>query len=148
MTIAFESDAHREAWRTVRDYFEVLGLSTRTLDLEMPTLRLPYTDAPSLTVQVIAYGDDDAIVVFMSYLAKNFKLTLAACKHLLSKNAENLIGTFGIDSDGWLVKSHSILASDLGRESCELFVTVVTDAETADDFIARFGGERHGPWAS
>jgi hypothetical protein len=145
MAIEFKTAAQQEGYEALRDYLSVLGLSFTTLS-DNPAFQVGFRDSPTALLQVLPWGDDNSVVRFMSYLVKDAKLPPEALTYLLRTNNERFIGLLSLDDDDWVVCSQSILGSDLGRDSCAAIIELVTDQDTANDFIAKFGGERHGGW--
>jgi hypothetical protein len=143
MAIEFESPAQQEAYEALRDYLSVLGLPVTTLP-DNPVFHVMYRDAPSAVINVSPLAADNSIVNFTSFLVTDAKLPPEALKYLLRRNNDRLIGTLSLDDKDRVRCGHSILGSDLGRDSCSTIIKLVTDADEANDFIAEFGGKRLG----
>ncbi len=149
MAFEFDDDAHRDGYDTVCAYLKLLNLPVVPVDdTNFPTLQLRYSDAPSLVIFVVSWEGADALVKFRSHLVRDFTVTSDALTYVMRKNDSNLFAWFALDEDNWLTLNQAMLASDLGRESVEVIIDQVTNGPAADDFIARFGGQRCGAWST
>jgi hypothetical protein len=90
------------------------------------------------------WGDDDATVQTWSYLVTGAELTPDLMRYLLEKNEQLRFGAFGMDSDGDILFSHTIVGSSCEKTSLKASVmaVVMISDKYDDEIVARWGGQR------
>jgi hypothetical protein len=97
-----------------------------------------------VNVAVFPWGDDDAVVCAYSYVVTKVELTPDLMKDLLQKNLQMRFGAFGVDGDGDIVFSHSIVGSscDKSELKASVMAVLVTADKHDDEIVGRWGGQR------
>lgn len=143
MGIKFQTRAQEECYKKVHAYMtKTFGSLFKAHDA-LPTFALVLGSA-MVTVTVLPWGQDDAVVMVRSYVIFGAELTRELLHYLLLENFDFRFGAFGIDKDGDIFFGHNIVGSTLDENELRASVlAVVSTADEYDDKIQqRFGGMR------
>jgi hypothetical protein len=142
MALEFKHVGHQFGYERVLRHLKALELPYQ-VGLNEPFFLLQQ-DSALLRIKVIPYGERDALVWFLSWVVRGARLDTELLTHLLKRNNQLSVGAFGVDDDGDICLTHSLLGSTL--EQGELSTTIMTlllEADAADDAIrAEHGGVR------
>ncbi|HXU45328.1 MAG TPA: YbjN domain-containing protein [Thermoanaerobaculia bacterium] len=136
----FTQAVHEETFRRVREYLSEL-FDDPYCDPEEGHFYVRY-GSTVLEISVEPYGEDEAVVVIMSYCVQGVELAEELFVLLLELNHQMAFGHFSlIDHD--IFFSHSLLGRDLEPRDLLRMITAV--AGTADDWddriVEKYGGQ-------
>jgi hypothetical protein len=139
----FTNDLHRQTYEHVQGLLSTLYGGQYAVSEEWPRFILQEGSA-ELNVLVLPWGDDRAVVELRAYVVFGAELTAELMRYLLQKNDEMVLGAFGVDGDGDVFFSHTLLADDLGTPELRTSVAAVMSAadEYDDEIQKRWGGQR------
>ncbi len=139
----FANDAHQKSYEKVSDYMkELFGEFARTVP-DKPMFAIAMGSALA-QVAVLPWRDDESVVSVRAYVVTGAELKPELLKFLLEKNNEMRFGGFGLDSDGDIFFTHSVVASTCEKNELRnsVMAVVSTADELDDEIMARWGGRR------
>jgi len=146
LSITFASDGHQAAYYKVAAFLWELT-SRFGYSRSQPHFHFDQGSA-RVTVSVRPYMKNDALVEVCSWFlfgAPDAKTNVDLHQRLLRYNAESNFVRYGIDDDGDVCASYSLIASYCTRIDLGAAISAVANAadELDDKLQARFGGLRH-----
>jgi hypothetical protein len=89
------------------------------------------------------WGHDETTITTRARVVEGAELSTHLLYYLMRKNLEVRFGAFGVDEEGTIVYSHSIVGSTCDRQELRASVhSVVAIADQYDDEIVRMAGGR------
>jgi len=139
----FANDLHREAYEHVRQLLTELYGEMFEVTEASPMFRV-HEGSTIASALVMPWGDDRCVVEVRAYVVLGAELVPELMRYLLEQNNELMLGAFGIDSEGDVFFSHSILANDLDKSELRASINAVkfTADKYDDELQARWGGQR------
>jgi len=139
----FANEAHKAGYEKIAAYMkDLFGEFARPLP-DKPMFGLAMGSALA-QVAVLPWRDDETVVSVRSYVVTGAELKPDLLKFLLEKNNEMRFGGFGVDSDGDIFFTHSVVGSTCDKVELRTSVMAVvsTADELDDEIISRWGGRR------
>lgn len=139
----FYNQIHAEAYARVKQMLTELYGEMYLVDEEAPRFGVREGSAVA-NVFVMPWGEDQAVVDVRAWVVMGAELTPELMKFLLLQNNQFMLGGFGIDDEGDIFLSHSLLANDLDKAELRASINAVkATADHFDDEIqSRWGGQR------
>jgi hypothetical protein len=140
----FKTEAQKSCYEKIFPWLQGIW-SDVVIDMEAPHPTAYITAGSAcVLVEVLPWGDDDAVVNTRSYVVTNVDLSPELMHYLLRENDRLLFGAFGIDADGDIFLNHAIVGSECDRPELEASVQAVLSlADEYDDaIVSRWGGQR------
>ena len=139
----FANEAHQKCYEKVAGYMkDLFGEFARTIP-DKPMFGIAMGSALA-QVAVLPWRDDETVVSVRSYVVTGAELKPDLLKFLLEKNNEMRFGGYGVDHDGDIFFTHSVVGSTCDKNELRTSVMAVvsTADEMDDEIVGRWGGRR------
>jgi hypothetical protein len=141
MSLEFETPAHEELYHVVEDYLVALDVTyTRNEDDAFFTVRI--AEDVRTHILVVAWGDDDALLLVRSWIVRPAQLTSELMRYLLGRNTGARLGALAIDDDDDIMFQYTLGAAALDRTELRDAINAVSfgGARARDRILSRFDG--------
>ena len=139
----FQNNVQKETYEKVSQWLgEIFGEFVRKKE-DAPSFRVAM-GSTFISVGVIDWGDNQAIICARSPLVQGVEITPDLMRFLLEKNNAMAFGAFSIDSDGDINFDHTIYGPTCTKEDLRISTKAVlfTADKFDDEIVSRWGGKR------
>ncbi len=140
----FQNKAQERVYGKVKDYLRS-SFGEKFKPLPNNPVFAGVEGSAMITVQVLSWSSDDAVVNVRSCCVMSVELTKELLEFLLRENFTFRFGAFSIDKDGDINFEHTIVGTTLDKKELESSVkAVAATADVYDDRIVREHGGMTG----
>jgi hypothetical protein len=141
--VSFANTTQQACYAQVKSWLHELFPQVNEPFATLPVFAITLGSAIA-TVEVMAWGDDEAIIATSSFVVTEAEMTPDLMQYLLTQNAESQFGVFSIDDLGNIRLHSTLVGSSCDRQKLQTTVTAILSAADHydDQIVATWGGKR------